>query len=312
MIDYPLISICLPSYNHEKYVRETIESIWSQEYPNLEIIVVDDCSQDNSKEILLLLQAESSIPFHVYFNDVNLGPGQNIAKAIGLSNGEYIQILATDDMLLPNRFESEMQVFKENSRLQIIYSNAYSLQNNELTELCAGQIELLKTNSTESIRDFLLTNKSPFFIQAALFKKSFYYLVGGFDEEVLADDWVLNIRIFSYLAENCGLLFGISTQKVIIYRRHPENLSIRFDRQIKLKKQVIEKYTPEPLRLDTYKTIFEEQAMMCDIHNSLEYAKQCYDILSEEFERRGEYDQSKEYAMKSNELWLRMEYLESN
>lgn len=308
MSELPLISICLPSYNHAKYVKETVESIWSQSYPNLEIVIVDDCSEDNSREVLLALKEISPIPFYVYFNEENLGPGRNIMKSIDLSNGEYIQLLATDDMLLPNRFEIEIGHFDSNPKLQIIYSNAFSLQDGELTELCAKQISLLKNNSAQHLRDFLLTNKSPFFIQAALFKRSFYYLVGGFDSEVLADDWVFNIRIFSYLADHKDLQFGVNTQKVIVYRRHSENLSRRFDRQIKLKEQVIEKYTPEEVKLETYKTIFEEQALMCENHNAPEYAKQCFDILAKEFGDRGLVEMSEDYRAKADALWLRIQY----
>ena len=100
----PLVSVLVPSFNREKYISETIESILASTYKNFEIIIVDDCSNDNTVKIANnYAKLDSRVIIHI--NDVNLGQFRNRNKAISLARGKYVKFLDSDDLIYPNSLE---------------------------------------------------------------------------------------------------------------------------------------------------------------------------------------------------------------
>ena len=84
-LDLPLVSICIPSYNHEKYVAETIVSVILQDYQNIELIIIDDCSEDNSDVIINSFVDKCKarfLRFEYYKNTENKGISYNLNQAI--------------------------------------------------------------------------------------------------------------------------------------------------------------------------------------------------------------------------------------
>lgn len=94
----PLISVIVPNYNHEAYLRERLESIYNQTYKHYEVILLDDCSTDNSRNILLEYRDKYPKITRVYLNDVN---GKNVfkqwEKGLRLAKGDLIWIAESDD-----------------------------------------------------------------------------------------------------------------------------------------------------------------------------------------------------------------------
>jgi alpha-1,3-rhamnosyltransferase len=110
----PLVSVLMPAYNHEKYVEESVRSIWAQTYPNVELIVIDDGSRDATPDILRRLAAESPIPMRVEVQ-TNVGPSETMNRAFALARGEYITLTASDDRHLPHHVETLMDAFRRAS-----------------------------------------------------------------------------------------------------------------------------------------------------------------------------------------------------
>lgn len=93
-----LVSVIMPGYNHAPYLRERMDSILAQDYPNFEVIVLDDCSTDNSREILERYRADRHVS-HMIFNDVNTGNTFcQWEKGLRLAKGEYVWIAESDDV----------------------------------------------------------------------------------------------------------------------------------------------------------------------------------------------------------------------
>lgn len=120
-----LISVLIPSYNHASFIKETIHSIWNQNYNNIEIIITDDRSTDNTLEILNELKKSTPFPMHIIVNERQLGIAGNCNAAISHANGEFVCFLASDDMLIPNRFEKQINFFEKNENLKILINNGY-------------------------------------------------------------------------------------------------------------------------------------------------------------------------------------------
>jgi glycosyltransferase involved in cell wall biosynthesis len=101
-MNLPKVSIICLCYNHKSYIEEAIRSAFHQNYDNLEIIALDDCSTDGSHEVLLTL-ARKYPSLRLILNSTNLGNCASFNKAFALSTGDYIIDLAADDILLPER-----------------------------------------------------------------------------------------------------------------------------------------------------------------------------------------------------------------
>lgn len=110
----PLVSVIVPNYNHEQFIKQRLESILSQNYANFEIIILDDCSTDNSREILLEYANNPHVSYCV-FNEVNSGsPFKQWEKGINLAKGEYIWVAESDDLCKSNFIESLIKMFRAN------------------------------------------------------------------------------------------------------------------------------------------------------------------------------------------------------
>lgn len=108
----PLISICIPSYNRADLIEETITSALSQTYTNIEVIVNDNCSTDNSWALLQQL-AQKDQRLKVFQNESNLGAVRNWQRVMAHASGDYALILWSDDLIKPSFVEKTMRVFTD-------------------------------------------------------------------------------------------------------------------------------------------------------------------------------------------------------
>ena len=112
--NYPLVSILIPVYNREKIVAQTIESALSQTYCNFEIIITDNCSTDNTWEVLNKYASENK-NIKIYRNEENVGPVLNWKKCLELAQGEYVKFLFSDDTISNNFIAETIPLFDEDT-----------------------------------------------------------------------------------------------------------------------------------------------------------------------------------------------------
>lgn len=257
----PLISVLIPSYNHQHYIRETVESIRSQPYQNIEIVIVDDCSTDDSRKVLEQLTRESGAPIRLYFNEENRGVVPTINAALKHAQGELVVLFASDDLFCADRFEAQLTLFAKNPDLKIVYANGRVLKDGEKgRQLHDARIWELLCKTPDDIRRYLYTHTSPLFLQTALIKRSLLLAVGGFDETALADDWLLNARFFSHMHSNHE--YAYVDRDVVLYRHHDANIHRDFTRQSRLKLEFIERFTPGELKPEGFSNIHYDLARL--------------------------------------------------
>ena len=116
----PLISIGIPVFNGEKYLRESINSVLRQTEKNFELIVVDNCSTDHTLEILA---AYNDPRINVFKNSTNLGSLRNFNRCIELSRGEYFVLLPHDDTLMPTMLETFSKPLIVDPQIGLVYSS---------------------------------------------------------------------------------------------------------------------------------------------------------------------------------------------
>ncbi len=105
----PLVTVIIPSFNHAEYIPNAIESVLSQTYKHIELIVIDDGSSDNSHEVIRKYENDDRVIS--ILNCTNSGQGAVLNKAIDVSRGSYICILPSDDWFLPHKIESQVRKF---------------------------------------------------------------------------------------------------------------------------------------------------------------------------------------------------------
>jgi glycosyltransferase involved in cell wall biosynthesis len=110
--DYVKISILMPVYNGEKYLREAIDSILNQTFTDFEFLIVDDGSTDNSVEIINSYQNSR---INLVKNDKNEGLVYTLNRGLSLAKGEYIARMDCDDISLPERLKKQIDFLDSNS-----------------------------------------------------------------------------------------------------------------------------------------------------------------------------------------------------
>ena len=114
-----LVSVIIPAYNHEKYIKECIESVLNQTYKNLEIIVEDDCSTDKTRDVIRSIKDER---LKKIFSKKNKGAVDTMNDLTKKCNGKYIAVIGSDDVWYPTKIEEQVKIFKKNPKLGAVFT----------------------------------------------------------------------------------------------------------------------------------------------------------------------------------------------
>ena len=188
----PLVSIVIPVYNGENYMREAIDSALAQTYPNIEILVVNDGSTDNTREIAFSYGNKIR-----YFEKENGGVSTALNLAIKEMRGEYFSWLSHDDVYYPDKVQSEINALRESGdMLQVVYSAAGNLTMPE-NKITSNNVRLLNSYG----KYVLVGAFAPVFgfISGCtlLIPKQFFCDIGMFDESLRAvQDYKLWFQMF--------------------------------------------------------------------------------------------------------------------
>ncbi len=168
----PLISVIIPTYNTELYLEEALESIQNQDYPNIEIIVVDDGSTDNTAEILKKYDVQ-------YYYQKNNGVSSAMNSGFELAKGEYIASLDADDLWNSNKLSLQMKMFEEDSNLEIVFCH--------VKQFVCPKINLLDTQLSISKDKAIMKGFSSI---AMLIKEESFKKIGNFNESYKYGDFI--------------------------------------------------------------------------------------------------------------------------
>lgn len=121
----PLVSVIIPTYNAQEFITETLESVFAQTYPNIEIIVVDDGSTDQTSSIVRGYQSKIC-----YYNQSNSG-GSSIPRNAGIaySSGEFLCFIDSDDLIVPDQIETQVNFMEHYSEVGLVFSNYQNFNN---------------------------------------------------------------------------------------------------------------------------------------------------------------------------------------
>lgn len=110
----PAISVIMPVYNAQTYLRECINSVLNQTFTDFEFIIIDDCCTDSTAAIL---SSYNDARIKIFKNEINLGLTKSLNRAIELAQGKYIARMDADDICLPKRFEKQIELLEANPKI---------------------------------------------------------------------------------------------------------------------------------------------------------------------------------------------------
>lgn len=208
---YPLISVLIPNYNYVKYVATAVQSALDQTYPNLEVVVADNCSTDGAWE-LLSERFGSNPRVRLHRNERNIGMARNFDRLLELARGDFLLCLSSDDFLLPPHLERLEARFHADPSLDVVYCNAYFAHDDGVVYTKRAMPGEFPADYVDA-RDELVeqfTTVCPICFPCALFKRETLLepgICGEPENGQDARDWEVMIRLalagkrFAYIAQ---------------------------------------------------------------------------------------------------------------
>lgn len=220
----PKISICCPSYNSEKFIHHAVDSFVNQTYKNLEIILSDDASTDNTFNVIKDNFSDERIK--LFKQETNLGPSLNSNFITYKATGEYICLCAGDDIMYPERVEKSLKFMQENPDCDMLYTFA------EIVDSSGKPIE-------HKIEECFNQNKTPQEMLSYFFFKG-NYICGNTTmikrkvfEELKFNPCLLQLQDFDMWVKIClnGFKIKCLPERLTYYRVHGKNLSLNKNRR---------------------------------------------------------------------------------
>lgn len=229
----PLVSVCIPTYNGGKYLQEALDSVKNQTYQNIEVIISDDSSKDQTLKICEQFKKEASFPVHI-FSHKPTGIGANWNHCIEKANGDYIKLFFQDDFLEKNCIETMMEHLLKNnlhivvSKRSIIDENSQPIisgewygKYNDLQELADISVNQFKVLSKRELKklNFGIYSRENIIGEpcVSLFTKRLFKKVGIFDPQLKQaldyEYWLRTLAVFD---------IGIIEEKLVRFRFHED------------------------------------------------------------------------------------------
>lgn len=268
----PLVSVLMPCYNAAAFLSEAMNSILTQTYTNFEVVAIDDCSTDNTREILYDF-AKLDKRVKVFENAENLKLIRTLNKGVDLCSGKYIARMDSDDICIPERLEKEVAFLEENED--------YGIVSTQFSTFRTGSKKLYpykNPTKDEELRAYLLF-KSGICHPASMIRKTVFTELGlKFEAEYLhVEDYA-----FWSKALYKTKLANLDGHSLLLYRVHQLQVStIHEELQTSNKKEVF-KIHCEKLGLDNSEKGLEVYASVAEanpLYQSLDFIDNCEEFM---------------------------------
>lgn len=224
-MNLPLVTVYITNYNYEKFIKQAVESVLNQSFQNFELLIIDDGSTDNSKDIIESYAPDPKIRV-VYQQNKGLNITNNIA--LQLASGKYIMRLDADDYLIAEALEKMVKVLQSDDDLGLVFPDYYLVdsENNITAEIKRHDFG----------KDVKLLDQ-PAHGACTMIRTDFLREVGGYDESYSCQDgyelWIKFVTKFKVANINEPLFF---------YRQHGANLTSNEERILNTRRLIKDNY----------------------------------------------------------------------
>ena len=211
----PLVSIVIPCYNHENFVQYTIKSVIDQSYENIELIIIDDGSADESAAKIqeMIEYCENRFVRFEFRSRLNKGLSATLNEALEWCEGKYYSAIASDDMLLPHKTHTQIDYLERHPDITSLSANIdYIDENNNIID------SIRRPTKEASFKEILLSNF--LLTPSQMHRLEAVRNVGGYNENYIIEDWYMWLKL-----AHAGKRIMFLDDVVCLYRMHPTNTS---------------------------------------------------------------------------------------
>jgi len=280
MQNSPLVSVICMCYNHEKYVVQALNSVLNQSYKNVQLIITNDSSSDDSDKVIknwLLTH-----PDIAYINNItNLGNTKTFNKALKLAKGDYIIDLAADDILLEDCIEKQLSVFFNSKfeNLGIVYGNVELISENNSHNGYYYPVnshkEVIEKPASGDIYLSMLSQSSKICSVSSMAKRTVLDHLNGYDENLAYEDldvWIRASRLYNF----------DFIDRILIQKRELENsLGSQFYKKLNSRTRKINHSTYLVIKkaMALNETKIENRALLKRLHFEMDKSLKTYDFM---------------------------------
>lgn len=228
-MSFDLVSIIIPVYNRALYIEEALNSALLDAYPNKELVIIDDGSTDNSKQVIEQWAEKHGSQISVIFRSrPNKGFIKSLNELVQMANGEYIVLLDSDDYLIQGGIQKRYDYLKQNPSKMMVFADCLLIDSggqvtNQSALSAIGNVKKEELVDDASIQKFAVLNGfttgSTMMVNRRIYDRD---VVGPYDESLHSQDYVYNLKVASknYL--------GFINETVSAYRIHENNMSFSY------------------------------------------------------------------------------------
>ena len=229
-----LVSVIIPCYNYAQYVTAAIESVLAQTYKNIELIVINDGSTDNSARVIQALASKHGFK---YAEHSNRGLTATCARGLDLARGEFINFLDADDTLDSSFIEQSIAFLRANPQYAMSYCRAY------LIDKDGNKIQTKQNNCKNCVSGYIFENLVEdcfILVHSVLVRTDIARAVGGFSLQISVQDYQLWLKI----AKKHQI--GFIDRALVAYRKHGDSMIKAHSLNIIAIHQTYELFADEP------------------------------------------------------------------
>jgi glycosyltransferase involved in cell wall biosynthesis len=220
----PLVTVIATCLNHERFVLECLESIRAQTYPNVQLIIADDCSSDESVSLIRDWMARTGTECTLVLHDENQGICRTKNETLSHARGAYVSSVSTDDVWLPEKLAVQVEQFERlPASVAVLYGDAY------LMDVHGDPLPKMFFESSRDTRSFDEPPEGDIYAKllevcfvptmTTMIRRECYEAIGPYDESLAYEDWDMWLRIARRFE------FAFSSYVSARYRIHPSSLS---------------------------------------------------------------------------------------
>jgi alpha-1,6-rhamnosyltransferase len=234
---YPLVSVLVPCFNYAQYVGEALRSVLEQEYPNFELIVVDDGSTDDSvrviEQVLNRAHVSSQVERVEFIKQENQGVSAALNTALAASRGEYVATFDADDIMPAGRLQLQIDYMLKEPQVGCLGGGSIRIDGE------SRQIPRKDKNRTVKRYDFsqVLANALVVGGNIALYRREAMDKVGGYDPAIKIQDFQMTLKV-----AEAGFYVDVLPDVVTLYRKHEGSLSKNYKAEYRYALEVIAPY----------------------------------------------------------------------
>ncbi len=263
-----MVSIIVPCYNHERFIKDCLQSLINQTYEDIELLINDDCSVDHSWKILCEMEETLKKRFvnvYLHRNTRNKGVVNSCNHLLKRAQGTYIKVLASDDLLQPNYIGRVVKFMDDYKQYDAVVTNGKLIPEDQRYPVYNEEGQILYPSEPNLKNDGLIERiyKDNYIAApATMVRRSVYDQIGPFDSKLVIEDWEYWLRMLHH-----DMRFGFLDENLCCYRQNSQSatavvkvkgLEKRRIRILRSELRIIDKY-----RQDVEREIYKAKREKC-------------------------------------------------